>query len=224
MVKHLLLLCAITAIVPGSAYTQSLMTSVSVQGTHGPKYRTTLGLFHRTEDHFSGTARWFANLQGEYRPIPAFSLFGGYTFLYNHAYSEDNLRYWQLRHRLFAAIMPRYSWNGFNFNFRQMYQIVQWNDDAHRHNNVQRLRSRIYVDRSMKHSTLQPFAYYELFFDSRDRFNLKTHQLTVGTSYYVTSSNKITLQYRHLFRLDGKHPTDGIDIMGISYMYLFKTG
>lgn len=224
MIRVVLFLYFMTMIISDSAYAQSLLTSVSVQGTYGSKYRTTFGLYHRTEDHFSGTARSFSNIQGEYRLMPTFSLFSGYTFLYNHAYSEDNLQYWQLRHRLFAAIMPRYSWNGFNFNFRQMYQIVQWNDYNHHHNNVQRFRSRIYMDHSIKHTVWQPFAYYELFFDSRDHFNLKVHQLTLGTNYYVTPSNKITLQYRHIFRLDKKHPTDGLDIMGISYTYLFKTG
>lgn len=224
MMKRILLLYTTCIMIACSAYAQSWQTSVLVQGTHGSKYRTTLGLFHRTEDHFSGTARWYANMQGEYRPIPALSLFSGYTFLYNHAYSEDNLRYWQSRHRLFASIMPRWNWNGFNFNFRQMYQIVQWSDYKQRYHNSQRLRSRIYVERSIVRTAIKPFAYYELFFDPCDHFNLNKHQLTIGSSYYVTSSNKISLQYRHIFRPDGKHPTDGLDIIGISYMYLFKTG
>lgn len=222
MTKRILLLYTMSIMGTWPAYAQSWQTSASVQGTHGSKYRTTLSLFHRTEDHFSGTARWSANIQEEYCPIPALSLFNGYTFLYNHSYSEDNSRYWQSRHRLFASIMPRWSWNGFNFNFRQMYQIVQWSD--HSYHNVQRLRSRIYAERSTGCTAIRPFAYYELFFDPRDRLSLKVHQFTVGTNYYITPSNKISLQYRHIFRLDGKHPTDGLDLIGVSYMYLFKTG
>lgn len=207
----------------GSAYAQSWQTSVLFQGTHGSKYRTTFGLFHRTEDHFSGTARWSANMQVEYRPIPSFSLFSGYTFLYNHTYAEDDLQYWQSRHRLFVSIMPRWNWNGVDFNFRQMFQIVQWSDHKQLYHNIQRWRSRIYMERSIVSTAIKPFVYYELFFDPRDHLNLQVHQLTVGSSYYITSSNKISLQFRHIFRLDGKQPTDGLDVIGVSYMYLFKT-
>lgn len=206
------------------AYAQSLLTSALVQGTYGSKYRTTLGLYYRTEDHFQGTSRWFANMQGEYRPLPVLSFFGGYTFLYNHAYLADNLQYWQPRHRLFAAVMPRWDWNGFNFNYRQMYQIVQWNDHEHRHQNAQRLRSRIYAEYSTGIAAICPFAYYELFLDARDRLQLRKHQFTIGASYYVTLANKISLQYRRIFRPDGKLSTDGLDVVGISYMFLFKTG
>lgn len=206
-----------------TAYPQSLQISASVQMTYGAKYRTTLGVFHRTEDYLRGTARWSGNLQQEYRPIPALSLLGGYTFLYNHAYSGDSAhRYWQPRHRLFAAIMPRWSRYGFNFNFRQMHQIVLWSDQGSQNN--QRLRSRVYLERPVLQDMFRPFAYYELFFDPCDRLSLMMHQLTAGASYYLSVSNKITLQYRHIFRPDRKHPTDGLDVIGVSYMYIFKGG
>lgn len=215
---HLTLIAV--AVASWTAYPQSLQTSASVQMTYGSKYRTTLGVFHRTEDHLRGTARWSANLQQEYRPISALSLLGGYTFLYNHAYSDDSIRYWQPRHRLFASIMPRYAKYGFNINFRQMYQIVLWQGQGS--HSIQRLRSRVYLERPMCHDALRPFTYYELFFDPSERLSLKTHQLTAGANYYASESNKISLFYRHIFRPDRKHPTDGLDIIGVSYMYIFK--
>ncbi len=222
MIRRHLLSCMTIVLASWGVCPQSLQTSVSVQATHGSRFRSTLGIFHRSEDHLRGTARWSANIQEEYRPMSALSLFAGYTFLYNHAYAGDNTRYWQPRHRLFASVMPRYSRYGFNFNFRQMYQIVLWHD--HGGNRVQRLRSRIYVERPVYHDALRPFTYYELLFDPCEHLSMKTHQLTAGLSYYPSASNKVTLQYRHIFRTDGRHPTDGLDILGVSYMYLFKGG
>ena len=69
---------------------------------------------------------------------------------------------------------------------------------------------------------MYPFAYYELFFDARDHLRLAKHQFTMGASFYMASVNKISLQYRRIFRPDGKRPTDGLDVVGISYMFLFK--